>query len=141
MDKISRERRSENMRRIRSGNTSPELIVRRMLFGLGYRYRLHAHTLPGKPDLVFHSRKKLIFVHGCFWHQHPSDRCGIVRVPKSAREYWQPKLARNVGRDSENLGKLRDAGWEVLVVWECETKDAAELRRVILNFLGPIRVP
>src|SRR5262245_26748245 len=99
MDKIAPKRRSANMARIRSVNTGPEMTVRRMAHGLGYRYRLHHRDLPGKPDLVFVAQKKIIFVHGCFWHQH--EHCREGRLPGSNSEYWQPKLTRNVRRDAE----------------------------------------
>lgn len=105
-DKISKERRSENMRQIKSKNMKPELIVRRLVHGMGYRYHLHRKDLSGKPDLVFSSKMKAIFVHGCFWHQHGAKNCPIVRKPKSNGDYWLPKLKRNVQRDKENLKKL-----------------------------------
>ena len=134
MDKISPERRSENMRRIRSRDTTPEMVVRRMVHGMGYRYRLHGKDLPGKPDLVFKSRRKAIFVHGCFWHQHPG--CQEGRLPKSNISYWRPKLERNQRRDAETHSALRDSGWRVLVVGECEVKDRTPLRRRLRRFLG-----
>lgn len=124
------------MARIRSIDTKPEIVVRRILYSLGYRYRLHAKELPGKPDLVFRRRKKAIFVHGCFWHQHPSKTCRIVRVPKSAQGYWQPKLTRNVSRDAEHVENLRALGWRVLIVWECEIEDVNTLARSLARFLG-----
>src|SRR3954453_9489446 len=108
MDRLTPERRSENMRRIKSKDMKPELLVRRLVFGLGYRYRLHRKDLPGKPDLVFPGRKKVIFVHGCFWHQHPDCREG--RPPRSNITYWKPKLARNVERDMQALATLKDTG-------------------------------
>jgi DNA mismatch endonuclease (patch repair protein) len=117
-DKISVRRRSENMRRIKSKNMKPELLVRRLVHGLGYRYRLHKKDLPGKPDLVFAKKRQVIFVNGCFWHQHKYCREG--RLPNSRHEYWIPKLVRNVERDKENIAKLKRQGWHVLVLWECE---------------------
>jgi len=135
MDNLSRERRSENMRRIRSSGTKPEIIVRKLVTGLGYRYRLNRRDLPGKPDLVFAGRKKVIFVHGCFWHQHSNSDCRIVRVPKSALDYWRPKLERNAMRDADAEWQLRKAGWGVLVLWECEVNDAASLGRKLCEFL------
>jgi DNA mismatch endonuclease, patch repair protein len=132
-DKPSPERRSENMRRIKSKDMKPELLVRRLVHGMGYRYRLHRKDMPGKPDLVFGLRRKVIFVHGCFWHQHAS--CPEGRVPSSNESYWQPKLARNAKRDAENLANLDASGWRTLVIWECETKDAAALRRRLRAFL------
>ena len=121
MDKLSAERRSSNMRQIRSKNTAPELLLRRMLHRLGYRFRLHRKDLPGKPDLVFPSRRKAIFVHGCFWHQHSGCREG--RVPGTRLEYWKPKLTRNQQRDTAAQSALREQGWQFLVVWECQLKD------------------
>lgn len=111
-------RRSANMRQIHDKNTKPELVVRRIVTKLGYRYRLHDKTLPGKPDLTFRRRKRVIFVHGCFWHQHSDCREG--RVPGSRTEYWRPKLARNVERDRLHVAILTAAGWEVLTIWECQ---------------------
>ena len=135
MDKISKESRSENMRRIRSKDTKPEMEVRRLVHGLGYRYRLHKKDLPGKPDLVFRSKRKVIFVHGCFWHQHPAPACVDSRLPKSRRDYWVPKLKRNKQRDTENRAALRKMGWRYLVVWECHVKDKAKLTKKVSSFL------
>lgn len=127
--------RSENMRRIRSKDTAPEMAVRRLAHGLGYRYRLHRKDIPGKPDLVFPGRRKVIFIHGCFWHQHPGCREG--RPPKSNAAYWLPKLERNIERDKAALAQLAAAGWDALVVWECETKNHEAMRQALLDFLGP----
>lgn len=135
MDKLSPAERSENMRRIRSRNMKPELIVRSLAHRLGYRFRLHRKDLPGKPDLVFGSRRKVIFVHGCFWHQH--GRCIDSKLPKSNTEYWHPKLMRNVERDAASIRALRAAKWQSLVIWECETKDESRLARKIGRFLDP----
>ncbi|WP_343031180.1 very short patch repair endonuclease [Roseospira navarrensis] len=110
--------RSETMRRVRGTNTSPELIVRRVLYGLGFRYRLHAADLPGKPDIVNRTKKKAIFVHGCFWHGHCCKRGN--RRPKTNTEYWRKKIDRNMERDLLNIMELRRCGWDVLVIWECE---------------------
>jgi DNA mismatch endonuclease (patch repair protein) len=139
-DKLSKERRSANMARIRSKDTKPELAVRRMLHALGYRYRLHGKDLPGKPDVVFAGRKKVIFVHGCFWHQHPAEACLDGRRPKSNAGYWDPKLNRNVARDRDVLIELKDLGWKALTVWECEVKGLAKLRAQLEIFLGPQRL-
>jgi DNA mismatch endonuclease (patch repair protein) len=111
----------------------PEMVVRRAVHALGYRYRLHRHDLPGRPDMVFVARKKIIFVHGCFWHQHAD--CRTAHVPKSNLRYWAAKLARNVKRDARNLANLRRDGWKVLVIWECATKDLGNLQRQLRNFL------
>jgi DNA mismatch endonuclease, patch repair protein len=135
-EKISVFRRSVNMAAIQSGDTKPEMIVRRLVYRLGYRYRLHRRDLPGKPDLVFGPRRAAIFVHGCFWHMHPKG-CPDAREPKSNTGYWQPKLRRNVERDKENIRALRRDGWSVLVIWDCETKDAVQLTRRLITFLGP----
>ncbi len=134
MDKLSPQARSENMRRIRSRDMKPELAVRRLVHSLGYRYRLHRSDLPGKPDLVFVSRQKVIFVHGCFWHQH--TRCIDGKLPQSRQEYWVPKLHKNKERDRRNLRRLRRSGWKCLVVWECQTKDSNKISARILSFLG-----
>jgi DNA mismatch endonuclease, patch repair protein len=109
--------RSENMRRITGRNTAPELAVRRALWGAGYRYRIHCRDLPGTPDIVFRGRRKVIFVHGCFWHMHD---CGACKLPRTNTAYWTEKLARNTQRDARAVEKLVSAGWSVLVVWGCE---------------------
>jgi DNA mismatch endonuclease (patch repair protein) len=134
-DKLSPERRSENMRRIRSTGTKPEMLVRRLVHGMGYRYRLHAKELPGKPDLVFRPKRKVIFVHGCFWHGHEREGCLDARRPKSNTTYWSPKLTRNKERDAERIAALADGGWGVLVVWDCETKDVKALQSRLKRFL------
>ncbi|MBM85283.1 MAG: very short patch repair endonuclease [Rhodospirillaceae bacterium] len=135
-DKISKERRSWNMSRIRSKDMKPEMVVRRLVHGMGYRYRLHRKDLPGKPDLVFGPRRKAIFVHGCFWHQHGDPECKISRIPRSRPEYWITKLERNKDRDTCNIEALHAEGWRTLVVWECRTKDTEKLRQQIHNFLS-----
>jgi DNA mismatch endonuclease (patch repair protein) len=112
--------RSENMRRIRSRNTTPEVAVRSYLHAAGFRYRLHGRTLVGKPDIVFPGHRVAVFVHGCFWHQHKG--CKDASTPKTHSDYWSPKLASNVARDARNLAALRSDGWSVMVIWECETK-------------------
>lgn len=127
------------MRSIRSKDMKPEMAVRRLAHRMGYRFRLHRKDLPGKPDLVFPSRRAVIFVHGCFWHQHPDLDCKDARPPKSNVDYWQPKLARNRARDAESITALETQGWRVLVVWECQTKDETVLRQTLLAFLGAPR--
>ena len=134
-DTISAERRSNNMRRIRSKDMSPELKVRRLLHRMGYRYRLHRKDLPGHPDIVFPKMKKVVFVHGCFWHQHSDPACKIAHLPKSHLEYWAPKLERNKQRDEQSLALLRRLGWKSLVVWECGASDSPRLRRKLTWFL------
>ena|ERR1039458_4451533 len=121
------------MRHIRSKGMTPELVVRRLVHGMGYRYRLHSPKLPGKPDLVFQARKKVIEVRGCFWHQHRG--CIDSHIPKSRVEYWAPKLERNRQRDSENLRKLRKLGWDVLIIWECKVRKQGRLSMQIQVFL------
>lgn len=124
------------MRRIRSKGSAVEMTVRRAVHSLGYRYRLHDPKLPGKPDLVFPGRRKVIFVHGCFWHQHDDNSCKIVREPKSNQAYWIPKLERNKVRDTGHLSALAHAGWLVLIVWECEAEgDEGSLRNRLKKFL------
>ncbi len=108
------------MRRIKSKNTKPELAVRCLVHGLGYRFRLHRRDLPGSPDLVFPGRRKVIFVHGCFWHQHPDPTCKDARPPRSNSDYWEPKLARTIERDVASERELRAQGWDVLTLWECD---------------------
>lgn len=124
-----------NMRAIRSTRTIPEMAVRSAIHGLGYRYRLHIKGLPGKPDIVFGPKKKIVFVHGCFWHQHPDKTCPDSRLPKSRLDYWVPKLARNIERDAENIRALREGGWKVLIVWECQTRKIAPLQKRLVKFL------
>jgi DNA mismatch endonuclease, patch repair protein len=125
--------RSENMRRIRSKGMLPELAVRSMVHRMGYRFRLHRKDLPGKPDLVFVSRRKVIFVHGCFWHAHD---CTIAHTPRSNTAYWGPKLQRNKARDARNIEALRAVGWKSLVIWECEIRSGRTLQKRIRAFLS-----
>jgi DNA mismatch endonuclease, patch repair protein len=120
MDVFTPEQRSRVMARVRSGDTAPEMTVRRLVHALGYRFRLHRRDLPGVPDLVFVSRRKIVFVHGCFWHQHHCKRGN--RVPATRQDYWLPKLARNVARDHRTRRKLRRMGWGVMTVWECQIR-------------------
>jgi DNA mismatch endonuclease (patch repair protein) len=136
LDPLSPTERSKRMSRVRNSDTRPELTVRKLVHGLGYRYRLHDRRLPGNPDLVFVGRRKIIFVHGCFWHMH---RChhGAARVPKSRLDFWVPKLQQNRRRDLSEQAKLRALGWRVLVVWECELRgDLGKLTRRFNAFLG-----
>ncbi|MCU7933922.1 MAG: very short patch repair endonuclease [Candidatus Thiodiazotropha sp. (ex Dulcina madagascariensis)] len=126
--------RSRTMRAVKSKDTTPEMIVRRLTHSMGYRYRLHRKDLPGKPDLTFASRRKIIFVHGCFWHGHGCKRG--CRVPKTNTEYWIEKISKNKARDASHLKLLRKTGWDVLVVWECETVDTPALAKKLLEFLG-----
>jgi DNA mismatch endonuclease, patch repair protein len=116
------------MAAVRSKDTQPEMMVRRLVHSMGYRYRLHAARLPGKPDLVFAGRRKIIFVHGCFWHQHKG--CKGSHLPKSNVGYWLPKLERNRLRDAEHLKALRRSGWRCLILWECELSKSAQAKRI-----------
>jgi len=118
---------------VRSKDTKPELVVRRWLHAMGYRYRLHVAKLPGRPDLVFPSRKKVLFVHGCFWHRH--QNCALARLPKSRLDFWLPKLEANATRDRAKIEALQSLGWGVLVVWECELRDIEALGARIIRFL------
>jgi DNA mismatch endonuclease (patch repair protein) len=128
--------RSANMRAIRSKDMQPELKVRSLVHMLGYRFRLHRKDLPGKPDLVFGPRRKVIFVHGCFWHSH---NCKAAHIPKSNQEYWVPKLQRNKARDGRNIEVLEADGWQALVIWECEARDEGRLRKRLRTFLGRVK--
>lgn len=130
--------RPEIMARVRGKDTGPELLVRRLLHALGYRYRVHAPGLPGRPDLAFTRRRAAVFVHGCFWHGHDCPRG--ARVPKANADYWRAKLARNRARDAEVEAKLAAAGWRALTIWECELADRAALGARLGRFLGPPRV-
>src|SRR5687767_10697709 len=125
-DVLTRAQRSKCMAAIRSQNTKPEMVVRRLLHRLGYRFRLHARDLPGKPDIVFRSRKACVRIHGCFWHQHS---CSDGHLPASSTGYWHAKLIRNQSRDIANARKVRRLGWRILTVWECEVRDLERLER------------
>jgi DNA mismatch endonuclease (patch repair protein) len=126
--------RSAVMRAVKGRDTKPEMLVRRTAHALGYRFRLHRKDLPGSPDLAFPSRRKAIFVHGCFWHGHDCARG--ARAPKTNADYWRAKIARNVVRDAWARERLAALGWTTLTVWECELKDAEGLRRRLGSFLG-----
>jgi DNA mismatch endonuclease, patch repair protein len=127
------EQRTRNMSAIRGKDTKPEMIVRRLVHSMGYRYRLHRRDLAGRPDLVFSSRRKVIFVHGCYWHMHDC-RYGRV-VPATRTGFWQDKRRSNVDRDARNQVALYEAGWRTEVVWECQTRDPNELRNRLAEFL------
>lgn len=132
MDRLTPQRRSWLMSRVKGRNTTPELAVRRIVTALGYRYRLHRKDLPGKPDIAFGPARRAILVHGCFWHGH---RCSKGRLPKSNGDYWTDKIRTNKARDRKQLRALEDLGWKVLVIWQCELKDALAVRRRIVDFL------
>ena len=133
MDNLSRAERSEIMARVRSTDTRPEMLVRKLVYALGYRYRLHARELPGRPDIVFRKRAKVIFIHGCFWHRH--TRCALARLPKSRLDFWLPKLEGNKRRDDRNRRELQRMGWKVLTVWECQLNRPARMADRIRRFL------
>lgn len=135
LDTLSPAARSQRMARVRGRDTGPELVVRRNLYKMGYRYRLHEKSLPGRPDIVFGKRRKVIFVHGCFWHRHDDPRCKLARLPKSRLDFWEPKLTSNATRDGRNQGELRALGWDVLVVWECEVRHSEQLENKLRQFL------
>jgi len=121
------------MAQVKSKGMKPEMRVRRLLHGLGYRYRLHRKNLPGTPDIVFPSRRKVVFVNGCFWHNH--EGCSRVRIPNTNRDYWVSKLERNSKRDKVNIGLLKSEGWDVMVVWECQLKDMVLASNILTEFL------
>lgn len=133
MDIVTRERRSSIMARIRGRDTKPELAVRRAAHALGYRFRLHRRDLPGSPDMVFPARRKVVFVHGCYWHRHPG--CRLAYTPKSNVTFWTTKFDRNVRRDEEAQTRLLELGWDALTIWECQTADDSRLKRLLREFL------
>jgi DNA mismatch endonuclease (patch repair protein) len=133
MDTLTRIERSKRMALIRGKNTKPELLVREIARSIGYRFRLHVSELPGKPDLVFPKLRKVIFVHGCYWHRHPG--CALARLPKSKLNFWIPKLIGNRRRDLRNISRLRRNNWKVSVVWECQLKNTASLEKRLKRFL------
>jgi len=134
VDIITPTQRSALMARIRGRDTGPERSVRRLLHGLGYRFRLHVSDLPGRPDIAFRSRRIVIFVHGCFWHRH---NCGLAYSPKTRPEFWQTKFEQNVRRDKMVQRALKRAGWRVVVVWECEIVRLSKLTARLTKLLGP----
>ena len=134
MDKLSPERRSWNMSRIRSENTKPEMQLRKILHGMGFRYRLHDKKLTGSPDLVFPKYNAVIFVHGCFWHRHG---CKLTTTPTTNKESWDAKFKANIERDKRNIQELLNTGWRVMVVWECELEnsDKTDIYETIQKYL------
>lgn len=132
VDNLTPEQRSAQMGLVRSTDTQPELLVRRLVHSMGYRYRLHSRDLPGVPDLVFRSKRKVIFVHGCFWHGHD---CRLGRMPKSRLDYWGHKISRNKERDATNLRRLRGMRWKCLVLWECQLRKRDVLTDQVRHFL------
>jgi DNA mismatch endonuclease (patch repair protein) len=133
-DIVDKARRSQVMSAIRSKNTRPELAVRRLLYGMGFRYRLHADDLPGKPDIVLRRKNKAILIHGCFWHRHAG--CPKASMPKTRPDFWRHKFAANVARDKAVLQALTEQGWSVLTVWQCEIRNAEQLKARLNDFLG-----
>ncbi|MCJ2068896.1 very short patch repair endonuclease [Methylobacterium sp. J-030] len=134
MDRLSPTDRSRLMGKVRGKDTTPEIKTRKVAHAFGYRFRLHRRDLPGSPDLVFPARQKVIFVHGCFWHRHPG--CRKASTPTTRRTFWQEKFDRNVERDVRKEIQLIAAGWDVLVIWECETRDVERLTKTLQEFLG-----
>ncbi|RDD29370.1 very short patch repair endonuclease [Prosthecochloris sp. ZM] len=132
VDRISKEKRSRNMSRIKSGDTKPELAVRKALHAHGLRFRLHRKDLPGTPDIVLPKHSTVIFVHGCFWHRHKG--CRFAYTPKSRMEFWQAKFDSNIERDRRVAQKLSNAGWRVLIIWECETRDPNKISNIIQKY-------
>lgn len=139
VDRLTPERRSRLMSHVRSKDTTPELQVRRQLHAMGYRFRLYRKDLPGKPDIVLPKYGAAIFVNGCFWHRHRG--CKKASMPSTNVEFWNEKFRRNVARDRKNVGLLRRAGWRVLTVWECQTKDEERLRAKLEDFLRGTQNP
>lgn len=132
-DPLSPMERSERMRSVKGKDTAPERVVRKLVDSMGYRYRLHARKLPGRPDIVFPSRHKVLFIHGCFWHRH---RCASgVRIPRTRLDFWLPKLENNRKRDRRKIAALKRDGWDVLIVWECQLRNGMKLKEKIKGFL------
>jgi DNA mismatch endonuclease, patch repair protein len=136
VDNVSRRRRSEIMARVRGKDTAPEMLVRRLVYSMGYRYRLHDRSLPGTPDLVFRKFRKLIFVHGCFWHGH---ECPRGSLPSTNIDFWHNKISKNRQRDESSQKQLRKLGWKVLTVWECKMKNKSRLKKRLSQFLEESR--
>jgi DNA mismatch endonuclease (patch repair protein) len=133
MDIYNRKKRSEIMSKVRAIDTKPEMVVRRILYLLGYRFRLHRQDLPGKPDIILPRYRSVVLVHGCFWHHHA--RCGKSKLPATNVKFWTDKILRNVQRDQQAIAKLRRSGWRVLVVWECEARASRGLAEKLVKFL------
>ena len=135
-DRLTYAQRSAHMARIKRAHTKPEMIVRRLLHRLGYRFRLQWKAAPGRPDVAFPGRRSIIFVHGCFWHQH--EGCKLAHVPTTRRPFWERKFERNRARDARDLERASSDGWNSLVVWECETRDETKLAERLRAFIGPV---
>lgn len=134
-DTLSPSERSKRMSLIRGKDTKPEMLVRRLVHGMGFRYRLHHQGLPGRPDLVFPSRRKVVLVHGCFWHRHPDPSCKLARLPKSRTDFWLDKLEGNRRRDEAKAAALAEMGWQQMIVWECECGQKEQLANRLRAFL------
>tara|TARA_B100000678_G_C18225346_1_gene508621 strand:+ start:1608 stop:2048 length:441 start_codon:yes stop_codon:yes gene_type:complete len=134
VDTLTKEERSERMSRVRGKDTKPELKLRRLVHGMGFRYRLHDKSLPGKPDMVLSTRRVVIFMHGCFWHRH--EGCVLARMPKSRVSFWREKFEETRQRDRRNQLKLKDLGWRVLIVWECQLALPERTARRVRDFLN-----
>jgi DNA mismatch endonuclease (patch repair protein) len=135
-DTLTRKERSFRMSCVKSRDTSPERVVRRMIHAMGFRYRLHEGGLPGRPDIVLPRHRKIVFVNGCFWHRHSAAGCKLSRLPKSRLEFWLPKLESNRLRDQRDMRRLRNAGWKILVVWECQLRHKERIENKLRFFLG-----
>jgi len=134
MDVYGKRKRSEIMARVKGRDTKPELLVRTIVHNLGYRFRLYRRALPGNPDITLPKHRKIIFVHGCFWHGH--KRCRRAAIPTTNITFWKKKLDSNIARDRRNIGQLRKDGWRVLVVWQCQTRKPETLKRTLYKFLN-----
>ena len=137
MDRLSPAARNLHMGRVRRANTKPEWIVRRLLHQLGYRFRVQWKGAPGRPDVAFPGKRKIIFIHGCFWHQH--EGCRLAHIPRTRRGFWEAKFKRNRQRDARDLSQAQEEGWETLVVWECETNEPMALEATLRDFLGAVK--
>lgn len=135
MDTLSPSERSARMARVKGRDSKAEMIVRRLVHGMGFRFRLHDRRLPGSPDIVLRRHRKVIFVHGCFWHRHPDPACKLARMPKSKLDFWGPKLQGNRERDVRHEEDLRARGWQSLVVWECQLRHREQLENALRTFL------
>ncbi len=138
MGQVKKSKRSYNMSRIRAKDTKPELIVRKILFKNGYRYRLHSNRVVGRPDIILEKRKKIIFVHGCFWHRH--ENCKYSTSPKTNKSFWNRKFDDNVRRDKYVREQLLKMGYELMIIWECQTKNISDLESRLFDFVGPVRL-
>ena len=133
MDHLTKSKRSENMSRIKNKNTTPEIAVRKTLHSMGYRYRLHSASVYGKPDIVIKTKRKAVFVHGCFWHRHKN--CSLATTPKTNTSYWEKKFQTNIARDKKVQERLDKENWKFLIIWECEIKDKTELKKKLSKFM------